>query len=230
MSKRKKEIDKIIGKETKTVSIEEAIDILKKCPSTKFDQSVEVSLCLGVDPKKADQQVRGTISLPHGTGKNIVIAVFAKGEKAKEALAAKADFVGAEDLIEKIKGGWTGFNAVIATPDMMREVGKLGKILGPRGLMPTPKAGNVTADVEKAIKEIKAGKVEYKVDKSAVINMSVGKLSFSEQNLKENIDALISAIQRAKPSSSKGIYMKSLVVSSTMGPGIRIDLTKSGLV
>lgn len=208
----------------KLYSGEEAIAILKKSPKVKFNQSVEFSLVVGIDSKKSDQQVRGTIGLPHGTGKNIVLVVFAKGEKAKEAQDAGADFVGAEELVEKVKGGWTDFSAVVATPDMMREVGKLGKVLGPRGLMPTPKAGNVTTDVAKAVKEIKGGKVEFKSDKSGAINNAVGKLSFDDAKLIENIRTLLQAISRAKPPSSKGVFLKSLVVSSTMGPGVKVDI------
>jgi large subunit ribosomal protein L1 len=222
-TKRFKKIEEIAT--TKNIkTFEEAIEFLKKCPEVKFDQSVEVSMKLGVDPKKADQLVRGTVSLPNGSGKTLVLAVFAKGDKAKEAEKAGADIVGDTDLYEKIKGGFTDFDALIATPDMMREVGKLGKVLGPRGLMPTPKAGTVTVDVAKAVKEIKAGKVEFKVDKNSNINLMVGKLSFTKEKLVENINALIAAISKAKPSSAKGTYIKSFALSSTMGPGFFIDL------
>lgn len=209
----------------KIYSLKEAIEVLKECPSVKFDQSVELSLKTGVDTRKSDQQVRGTVSLPNGTGKRIILAVFAKGDKVKEALDAGADFAGNEDLFEKIKNGWTGFNAVIATPDMMREVGKLGKVLGPRGLMPTPKAGTVTADVAKAIQEVKAGKIEFKSDKTGVINCLVGKLGFETDKLIGNVKVLLSAIMKAKPATAKGIFVKSMVLSSTMGPGIKIDLS-----
>jgi large subunit ribosomal protein L1 len=178
----------------------------------------------GVDPRKSDQQVRGSVSLPNGTGKQVVLIVFARGDKVKEALAAGADFAGNDDLFEKIKGGWLEFSAVVATPDMMRDVGKLGKVLGPRGLMPTPKAGTVTTDVAKAVAEIKAGKIEFKTDKSGVINTLVGKLSFSAEKLLENIRALLTAIQRAKPATAKGNYFKSLALSSTMGPGLKINI------
>ncbi len=222
-SKRFREIDKLID-QAKVYSLDQAIEILKKCPPVKFDQSVELSLKTGVDAQKSEQLVRGTVSLPNGTGKHIVIVVFAKGEKIKEALNAGADFAGNEELFEKIKSGWLDFDAVIATPDMMRDLGKLAKILGPRGLMPTPKAGTVTADVAKAITEVKAGKIEFKSDKHGVINTMAGKLSFQPAMLKENIIAILSAIVKAKPSSAKGIFMKSLALSSTMGPGMKIDL------
>ena len=222
-SKRFKEIDKLVeGKEIYT--LEEAIDVLKKCPPLKFDQTIEVSMKMGLDPKKADQLVRGTISLPKGTGKKVRILVFAKGDKIKEAEAAGAEYAGSNDLVEKVTNGWTDFDAVISTPDMMREVGKLGKVLGPRGLMPSPKAGTVTQDVAKAIEELKAGKVEFKLDKTALINNIVGKLSFKAEDIVENIKALIQAIKRAKPAGAKGIYILSFNVSSTMGPGLKIDL------
>lgn len=222
-SKRIREIAKALDP-LKIYNVKDAIDILKKCPPVKFDQSVEVSLKLGVDPRRSDQSVRGTVSLPNGTGKTIKILVFAKGDKVKEALAAGADYAGHDELLEKVNGGWTDFDAVIATPDMMREVGKLGKVLGPRGLMPTPKAGTVTTDIAKAIQELKAGKIEFKLDRNGVISNGVGKISFSSEQLMENIQAYITAIQRAKPASAKGQYMKSLVVSSTMGPGLKLDL------
>lgn len=222
-SKRVREIAKNVDV-MKTYTVKEAVDILKNAPAVKFDQSVEVSLKVGVDPRRSDQQVRGTVSLPNGTGKKMSILVLAKGDKIKEALAAGADYAGHEELIEKINGGWTGFDAVIATPDLMRDVGKLGKVLGPRGLMPTPKAGTVTADVAKAVQELKSGKIEFKLDKHAVINSAVGKLSFTEDKLVENVRAFLIAILRAKPASAKGNYMKALHLSSTMGPGLKIDL------
>jgi large subunit ribosomal protein L1 len=222
-TKRLKEIDKIVGS-GETYKISDAIATLKKCPKVKFDQSIELSLKLGVDPKKSDQQVRGTIILPHGSGKKVVVLVFAKGDKITEALEAGADYAGHEELVEKVKGGWTDFNYIVSTPDMMREVGKLGKILGPRGLMPSPKAGSVTTDVAKAIKEAKGGKIEFKVDKSSMINLSVGKMSFDENKLEENLMVLLRSIQKAKPSKAKGVYIRSLVLSSTMGPGLKIDL------
>ncbi len=223
-SKRFREMAKLVEAE-KLYSLEEAIAILKKCPQVKFDQTVEISLKTGVDTRKSDQQVRGTVSLPNGSGKRIILAVFARGDKVKEALDAGADFVGNDDLFEKIKNGWTDFNAVISTPDMMREVGKLGKVLGPRGLMPTPKAGTVTTDIARAIQETKAGKIEFKTDKSGVINSLAGKLSFGADQLVSNIVALLSAISRAKPATVKGHFLKTLVLSSTMGPGLKIDLS-----
>lgn len=222
-SKRSREIAKLVDIE-KSYTLDEAIEILKKCPPVKFDQSVELSLKTGVDTRKSEQSVRGTVSLPNGTGKRMIVVVFAKGEKVKEALDAGADYVGNEELLEKIKAGWTDFNAVISTPDMMREVGKLGKILGPHGLMPTPKAGTVTNDVAKAVNEVKAGKVEFKIDKNGVINGIIGKLSFQKEKIAENIIVFLSAITRAKPASAKGQYLKSLAISSTMGPGINVDL------
>ncbi|MBS0606365.1 MAG: 50S ribosomal protein L1 [Parachlamydiales bacterium] len=223
-SKRFREIDKSVDR-MKVYSLAEAIEILQKCPPVKFDQSVELSLKTGVDAQKSDQQVRGTVSLPNGTGKRSTILVFAKGEKVKEALDAGADYAGNEEYFEKIKNGWTDFTAVIATPDMMRDVGKLGKVLGPRGLMPTPKGGTVTTDVAKAVAEVKAGKIEFKSDKHGVINTLVGKISFNKEKLVENIIALLSAITRSKPSTAKGQYLKSMALSSTMGPGLKIDLS-----
>lgn len=227
-SKRIREIAKSLDVQ-KTYSVKEAIDILKKCLTVKFDQTVEVSLKLGVDPRRSDQSVRGTVSLPNGTGKTMKILVFAKGDKVKEALAAGADYAGHDELFEKVNGGWTDFDAVIATPDMMRDVGKLGKVLGPRGLMPTPKAGTVTTDIAKAVQELKAGKIEFKLDRHGVINNGVGKLSFDADKIVQNIQAYLTAIQRAKPASAKGHYMKSLVISSTMGPGLKIDLREQDL-
>ncbi len=222
-SKRMKEADKLVDI-AKFYKVEEAVALLKKTPSVKFDQTVDIALKVGIDPKKSDQMVRGTLSMPHGTGQKVTLVVIAKGEKAKEATDAGADYAGGDELLEKIKGGWTDFTGLIATPDMMRELGKLGKILGPRGLMPTPKAGTVTNDVAKAVKELKAGKIEFKADKTGVINSRVGKLSFEENALVENIRALLQAISRAKPSSSKGAFLRSLYLTSTMGPGLRIDL------
>lgn len=202
----------------------QAIEILQSCPPVKFDQSVELSLKTGIDAQKPDQQIRGTVSLPNGTGKQITLVVFAKGEKVQEALDAGADYAGNDELFEKIKGGWTSFDVVIATPDMMRDLGKYAKILGPRGLMPTPKAGTVTNDVASVCKQVKMGRIEFRTDKGGVINTLIGKLSFSKENLMENIAAFLHAVMRAKPSSAKGQYIQSAVLSSTMGPGLKINL------
>lgn len=226
-SKRSREIAKLINVE-KTYKLEEAIAILKKCPPVKFNQTVELALRTGIDAQKSEQQVRGVVSLPNGTGKTLVVVVFAKGDKAKEALDAGADVVGHDDLFEKIKNGWTDFEAVIATPDMMREVGKLGKVLGPRGLMPTPKAGTVTSDVGAAVRAIKGGRIEFKSDKHGVVSAGVGKVSFKEEQLKENILSFVNAVAKAKPTTAKGQYLQGLAISSTMGPGLKVDL--SGMV
>ena len=209
---------------TKQYSLEEAISLAKKTARTKFDETVDLAVKLGVDPKQADQMVRGTVVLPHGTGKKVKVLVFAKGEKEKEAREAGADYVGAEDLADKIqKEGWTDFDTVVATPDIMGLVGKLGKVLGPRGLMPNPKTGTVTFDVSKAIKDIRAGKVEYRVEKAGIVHVPVGKASFDENKLVDNAKAVLESILKAKPSSSKGKYLKSAGVSTTMGPGIHMD-------
>ena len=223
MTKRRREIVKKID-DTKLYGINQAIETLKACPPVKFDQSVDVALRLGIDSKKSDQNVRGTVSLPSGTGKKIVILVLAKGDKLKEAQTHGADYAGNDDLVEKIAAGWTDFDAVIATPDMMREVGKLGKVLGPRGLMPTPKAGTVTTEIKKAVLEFKAGKIEFKTDRNGIVNCAVGKLSFAPKSLAENIRALTSSLQRSKPTTAKGQFFQSLYLSSTMGPGIKIDM------
>lgn len=222
-SKRVKELEKLVG-EKKIYKLTDAIDLLKNSSKVKFDESVDLSFKTGLDTKKSDQQVRGTVLLPNGTGKEIRVVVFAKGDKADQAKEAGADFVGADELLEKVKGGWTDFDAVITTPDMMREVGKLGKILGPRGLMPTPKAGTVTNDVANAVKEVKAGKVEFKVDKGGVIHGSIGKISFNEGKIQENILAFTNAVHKAKPATAKGIYIQSAFLTSTMGPGLKIDV------
>jgi len=207
----------------KEYSLGEAAQILKDTSYAKFDETVEFAARLNVDPKKPDQQVRGTVVLPHGTGRSARVLVFAKGDKEKEAEAAGAEFTGSDEYVNKIKEGWTDFDVAIATPDMMSEVGKLGKILGPRGLMPNPKSGTVTFDVEKAVKEAKAGKVEYRVDKVGNIHVGIGKLSFSPGQIAENAKALLAELVRSKPPAAKGQYIKSLTLSSTMGPGIRVD-------
>ena len=208
----------------RSYSLDEAVAILKSWPACKFDQSVDLAINLGVDPKHADQMVRDALVLPHGTGKSVRILVFAKGEKEREAREAGADFVGAEDLAKKITDeSWLEFDRVIATPDMMGLVGRLGRVLGPRGLMPNPKLGTVTPDVARAVAENKSGKVEYKVDKNGIIHASVAKVSFDAQKIRDNALALIEAVLRAKPASAKGIYMKKISLSSTMGPGLRID-------
>ena len=204
-------------------SLEEAVGVLKAMPPAKFDESVDLSFRLGVDPKHADQMVRGAVVLPHGIGKTVRVAVFAKGEKEREAREAGADVVGAEDLVERVQGGWMDFDTTIATPVLMGQVGRLGKVLGPRGLMPNPKLGTVTFDVSKAVREAKAGKVEFRVDKAGNIHTPVGKRSFNEQQLRDNAMALIEAIVRAKPAAAKGTYLRSLTVSSTMSPGVPVD-------
>jgi len=208
---------------SKEYSFGEAAQLLKDAAYVKFDETVEFSARLNVDPKKADQQVRGTVVLPHGTGRSMSVLVLTQGDKVKEAEAAGADFVGGEEFITKIKEGWTDFDVAVATPDMMSEVGKLGKILGPRGLMPNPKTGTVTFEVEKAVKEAKAGKVEYRVDKAGNIHVGIGKLSFAPEQISENARALLGELLRAKPAASKGQYVKGLTLTSTMGPGVRVD-------
>jgi len=209
--------------ETRPYPLADAVKLVRDVRYAKFDESVDVAMLLGVDPKHADQMVRGTVVLPHGTGKSKRVAVIAGGDKAREAQEAGADHVGAEDLVEKITNGFLDFEALVATPDMMRLVGKLGKVLGPKGLMPNPKAGTVTMDVGKAVREIKAGKVEFRVDKTSIIHASIGKTSFDEKKLEENASAFIRAVHRAKPASAKGKYFRTVSVSSTMGPGIEID-------
>jgi large subunit ribosomal protein L1 len=206
-------------------TIEDAIPLMQKVKFAKFDETVEIALRLGVDPKHADQMVRGTVVLPHGLGRTKRVLAIAGGDKQKDALDAGADFVGGEELVDKIQGGWMDFDAVVATPDMMRAVGKLGKVLGPRGLMPNPKTGTVTPDIARAVREIKAGKVEFRVDKTGIVHAPIGKASFPTQNLVENAHALVDSVVRAKPSAAKGKYLKSVTLSSTMGPGIVIDTT-----
>lgn len=205
---------------------EEAVQILKKAGTAKFDETVEVAFRLGVDPKYADQQLRGAVVLPHGTGKTKRVLVFAKGEKIKEAEAAGADVVGSEELVQKIQGGWFDFDVAVATPDMMGVVGRLGKILGPKGLMPNPKVGTVTLDVAQAVQEIKAGKIEYRTDKAGNVHLPVGKLSFADDNLLENYFTLIDTIVKAKPAAAKGQYIRNITLSSTMGPGIRVNASR----
>ena len=209
--------------EDRGYTIEEAIPLVQKLKYAKFDETVELALRLGVDPKHADQMVRGTVVLPHGLGKSKRVLAIAGAEKQKEATEAGADFVGGDEIVEKILGGWTDFDAVVATPDMMRAVGRLGKVLGPRGLMPNPKTGTVTPNVAQAIKEIKAGKVEFRVDKTGIVHAPVGKIAFETGNLIANAHALVDAVVKAKPSAAKGKYLKSVTLSSTMGPGVVID-------
>jgi large subunit ribosomal protein L1 len=210
--------------EVRPYSLTEAVPLLQKVKYAKFDETVEITLRLGVDPKHADQMVRGTVVLPHGLGKTKRVAVIASGEKVREAEAAGADFVGGDDLVERIqKENWTDFDALIATPDMMKALGRLGKILGPRGLMPNPKTGTVTTDVAAAVKEIKAGKIEFRTDKTALIHVPVGKLSFTPEKLIENATTVITSVVKAKPSAAKGKYVKGITLSSTMGPGIQLD-------
>lgn len=221
LNKRMKEALKNVGQD-KAYSVEDALQAVSQWPKLKFDESVELHVHLNLDPKASDQSVRGSVILPHGTGKKIKIAVVCKGEMEQQAKDAGADIVGAQELIEKIAKGFLDFDVVIAAPDMMRDLSKLGKILGPRGLMPTPKAGTVTTNIEKAIQDVKAGKVEFKADKQSGIHIGVGKRSFSTEQLKENIQHLIDAVHQAKPSSVKGNLVKSLFLSTTMGPGVRI--------
>lgn len=225
LTKRSKQASALVDRNTQ-YGLDEAVSLLKQTATAKFDETIELAFNLNVDPKYADQQIRGAIVLPHGTGKSKRVLVFAKGAKVQEAEAAGADFVGSEELVAKIQGGWLDFDVVVATPDMMSVVGRLGKVLGPKGLMPNPKVGTVTMDVTKAVQEVKAGKVEYRTDKAGNIQLSVGKASFSEDQLRDNIRTIFDRIAKARPASVKGQYMKSVTLSSTMGPGVALDPTK----
>ncbi|MCT2536614.1 50S ribosomal protein L1 [Aquibacillus koreensis] len=222
-TKKQQEALKLVDR-TKAYDAREALELVKKNATAKFDETIEAAFRLGVDPKKADQQIRGAMVLPHGTGKTQTVLVFAKGEKAKEAEAAGADYVGDQELINKINQGWFEFDVIVATPDMMAEVGKLGRVLGPKGLMPNPKTGTVTFEVEKAINEIKAGKVEYRVDRQSNIHVPIGKASFELDKLIENFEALVETLVKVKPQAAKGVYMKNAAVTSTMGPGVKVDV------
>lgn len=222
-SKRYQAAAKAVDK-SKHYPLKDAISLLKSVPKTKFDESLEVSFHLRVDTKKSDHMVRGTVVLPHGTGKKIKVAVFCKGEAEKQAKEAGADYIGAQELIDKVAGGWMDFDNVVATPDMMRDLSKLGKVLGPRGLMPSPKTGTVTNNVAQAIKDLKAGKVEFKVDKQGGIHVAVGKMSFSQEQLVENALTLIDSVKNARPASVKGEFIRSVALSSTMGPGVKVDV------
>ncbi|PIU41694.1 MAG: 50S ribosomal protein L1 [Candidatus Omnitrophica bacterium CG07_land_8_20_14_0_80_42_15] len=224
LTKRQKKLEGIVDK-SKVYELKGASALVKKTASTKFDETVDLSIHLGVNPKELTQGVRGTVPLPHGTGKKVRVCVFCKSEKAKEAQAAGAEFVGSEELIEKVKGGWCEFDVAIATPDMMRLIGALGRVLGPRGLMPNPKAGTVTLDVTKAINEVKAGRIEFKMDKQGNINVPIAKASFSEEAIYENATTLLEALMQAKPSGAKGHFIKSISMSTSMGPGIRTNYT-----
>ncbi|OGS24243.1 MAG: 50S ribosomal protein L1 [Elusimicrobia bacterium RIFOXYB2_FULL_48_7] len=225
MSKRTAELEKLIDK-TKSYLVDEAVDLVKQTAKAKFDESVEVHIKLGIDTKKSDQLIRSTVVLPHGTGKTRKVAVIAKGEKVTEAESAGADVVGSEDLMDKISKGWMDFDVLVSTPDLMKELSKLGKVLGPKGLMPNPKSGTCTFDLAKAIKELKGGRVEFKNDDNGIIHASVGKASFEKAKLAENIKLFIETVQKAKPSAVKGVYMESISVSASMGPGIKLTLAQ----
>lgn len=222
VGKRLKQAKEMVDVE-KTYSLDEALDVISRLPKAKFDESVDMAVKLGVDPRKADENVRGMVSLPNGTGKSVRVVVFCKGELIKEAEDAGADYAGADDLVDKIKGGWLDFDAAIATPDMMAQVGRIGKILGPRGVMPNPKLGTVTRDVKAAVEALKAGRVEYRVEKAGIVHVGVGRASFDSAKLKENVTALMEAVMKAKPKTSKGVYLKDCFISTTMGPGLKID-------
>jgi large subunit ribosomal protein L1 len=222
ISKRQKAAQALIDREKK-YPVTDAVALVKKTASAKFDESVDLALKLGVDPRKAEQMVRGSCELPHGTGKKVRVLVLAKGAKVKEAEQAGADYAGGDELVAKIQGGWLEFDRVVATPDMMGQVGKIGKILGPRGLMPNPKVGTVTQDVGKVVATIKAGQVEFRVDKAGIVHVPVGKASFEQKKLEENVNALLDTVRRMRPATAKGIYMKDVTLSSTMGPGVPVD-------
>jgi len=228
VAKRIKAINEKIDKQ-KEYSLEEAVKLLKESSKVKFDETLDCAIRLGVDPRHADQMVRGTVSLPHGTGKKVSVLVIAKGALAEEALKAGADFAGFDEYIEKIKGGWADIDVIVATPDTMGEVGKLGRVLGPKGLMPNPKSGTVTMDVAKAVKDVKAGKIEFRVEKAGIVHTSLGKLSFSVDQLADNTRAFLQTIIKMKPSSAKGTYVKSVYLSSTMGPGLKISKDEAAL-
>ena len=227
LTKRRKEIQKVADAK-KSYSIQDAVSVLKKIPNPKFDETVELAFNLGTDPKQSDQMVRGTVMLPNGTGKKVRVLVLCKGEAANAAKEAGAEYVGGDDLIARISSGWMDFDVVVSSPDMMRDVGKLGKVLGPRGLMPNPKTGTVTNDLARAVKEAKAGKIEFKLDKQGNINIGVGKISFEEKAICENIGTVVSTINKARPQTTKGRFVKKISVSTTMGPGLKLDLTKLG--
>lgn len=229
MPKRGKKYKEAIAKfdRLKFYDLEEAIELAKSVAFAKFDETVDAAIKLGVDPRHADQMVRGSVTLPHGTGKQVRVLVFAKGDKAKEAQEAGADYVGDSDLVSKIQGGWFDFDKVVATPDMMAEVGKLGKVLGPRGLMPNPKVGTVTNDIKKVVTDLKAGMIQYRVDKAGIVHAPVGKKSFETKKLAENFMALLESLVKAKPASAKGQYVRSITISTTMGPGVKVDQQKA---
>jgi large subunit ribosomal protein L1 len=230
MPKHSKRFNNLVTKyqvEKKVLPVEEAFETVKNCSSAKFDETIDIAIRTGLDPKYADQQLRGSVVLPHGIGKTTRVLVFAQGEKAKEAEAAGADFVGAQDLVTKIEGGWTDFDACVATPDMMKFVGKLGRILGPRNLMPNPKVGTVTQDIAKVITELKSGKVQYRVEKAGIIHAILGKVSFGPKKLQENFMAFFQAVLKGKPTGAKGTYIKSIFLSSTMGPSIVLDVNSA---
>lgn len=227
MTKRTKDFDKLVDK-TKVYSLEEAVSILKKAPRVKFNETIEISFKMGADPKQSEQMVRGTVILPHGSGKDVKVLVLCKGEGATAAKEAGANYVGGDDLIAKINSGWIDYDVVISAPDMMREVGKLGRILGPRGLMPNPKTGTVTNDLGRAVREAKAGRVEFKLDKLGNINIGVGKISFEESAIRENITTVINAVNKSRAHGIKGKFIKNIAISTTMGPGVKLDLVKLG--